>query len=120
MVTNACQAVAEKQTKLTRAGNADGYVPELLLTTRSRNGNVEIRIRDNGSGIPQEAIGRIFDPFFTTKPPGRGTGLGLSICYDVVREHSGSIQVDSEPGEFTEMTVTLPSHRQPQQPPQNE
>jgi signal transduction histidine kinase len=70
---------------------------------------VEIRIRDNGSGIPPEVRERIFNPFFTTKPAGEGTGLGLSISHDiVVKQHAGSIEVDSQPGEFTEFRIVLP------------
>jgi two-component system NtrC family sensor kinase len=70
---------------------------------------VEIRIRDNGTGIPHEIKERIFNPFVTTKPAGEGTGLGLSISHDIiVKQHGGSIEVDSQPGEFTEIKVILP------------
>jgi two-component system, NtrC family, sensor kinase len=70
---------------------------------------VEIRIRDNGTGIPPEVRGRLFNPFFTTKPAGEGTGLGLSISHDIiVKQHGGSIEVDTQPGEFTEFTIILP------------
>ena len=70
---------------------------------------VEIRIRDNGTGIPPEVREKMFNPFFTTKPAGEGTGLGLSISYDIiVKQHSGSLEVDTEPGEFTEFTIILP------------
>jgi signal transduction histidine kinase len=70
---------------------------------------VEVRIRDNGVGIPPEIKDKLFQPFFTTKPTGEGTGLGLSISYDIVtQEHGGTIAVDSEPGEFTEFTISLP------------
>jgi signal transduction histidine kinase len=70
---------------------------------------VEIRLRDNGCGIPKDFIGRVFDPFFTTKPTGEGTGLGLSISYEiVVQEHGGEMRVDSVEGEFTEFTLVIP------------
>ena len=70
---------------------------------------VEIRIRDNGSGIPAEVREKMFDPFFTTKPAGEGTGLGLSITHDIiVKQHGGSIEVDTKPGEFAEISVILP------------
>jgi signal transduction histidine kinase len=70
---------------------------------------VEIRIRDNGTGIPKEVRDRIFNPFFTTKPVGEGTGLGLSICHDIiVKQHGGSIEVDTQPGEYTEFRIVLP------------
>jgi signal transduction histidine kinase len=74
---------------------------------------VEIRIRDNGTGIPAEIRDKLFQPFFTTKPTGEGTGLGLSISYDIVtQQHGGSIEVDSEPSEFTEFTIRLPRNGQ--------
>ena len=68
-----------------------------------------VKIRDNGTGIPPEVKAKMFNPFFTTKPAGEGTGLGLSLSYDiVVKQHGGTIEVDTVPGEFTEFTVTLP------------
>ncbi len=67
-----------------------------------------IRIRDNGNGMPPEVVEKIFNPFFTTKPTGQGTGLGLAISNDIVREHGGTIRVETEPGEFTEMIIELP------------
>ena len=85
------------------------YEPFLLATTRNLGDRVEIRIRDNGSGIPAEVREKMFDPFFTTKPAGEGTGLGLSITHDiVVKQHGGSIEVDTKLGEFAEITVILP------------
>ena len=85
------------------------FEPTLLATTRSLGTSVEIRIRDNGTGIPPEVKEKIFNPFFTTKPAGEGTGLGLSMTHDiVVKQHGGSIGVETEPGAFTEFIVTLP------------
>jgi two-component system NtrC family sensor kinase len=70
---------------------------------------VEIRIRDNGAGIPPEVKEKMFNPFFTTKPAGEGTGLGLSLSYDiVVKQHAGTIEVDTRPGEFTELRIVIP------------
>ena len=70
---------------------------------------MEIRVRDNGTGIPPEVKEKIFNPFFTTKPAGEGTGLGLSISHDIiVKQHGGSIEVDTQPGEFTEFRIILP------------
>jgi two-component system, NtrC family, sensor kinase len=70
---------------------------------------VEIRIRDNGTGIPPEVKEKLFNPFFTTTPAGEGTGLGLSISHDIiVKQHGGSIDVDTQPGEFTEFRIILP------------
>ena len=83
----------------------------LLLTASTKNlgDRVEIRIRDNGTGIPPEVREKMFNPFFTTKPAGEGTGLGLSITHDIiVKQHSGSIEVDTKPGEFTEVRIILP------------
>jgi signal transduction histidine kinase len=86
-----------------------GYEPTLTAATRNLGDRVEIRIRDNGTGIPPEVRDKIFDPFFTTKPAGEGTGLGLSISHDIiVKQHSGSIEVDTQPGEYTEIRIVLP------------
>jgi two-component system, NtrC family, sensor kinase len=89
------------------------YKPTLTVTTRDLDGEVEIRVRDNGGGIPPEHRNKLFQPFFTTKPTGEGTGLGLSISYDIVtQQHGGRIEVASELGEFTEFTIRLPRFRQ--------
>jgi two-component system, NtrC family, sensor kinase len=86
-----------------------GFEPQLTATTKSLGDQVEIRIRDNGAGIPPEVREKMFNPFFTTKPAGEGTGLGLSISHDIiVKQHSGSIEVDTLPGEFTEVRIVLP------------
>jgi signal transduction histidine kinase len=86
-----------------------GYEPTLTAATRNLGDRVEIRIRDNGTGIPPEVRDKMFNPFFTTKPAGEGTGLGLSICHDIiVKQHSGSIDVNTQPGEFTEVRIVLP------------
>jgi signal transduction histidine kinase len=96
-------------TKRRGEADGDGYEPTLVASTRSLGDNVEIRVRDNGTGIPPEVKEKMFNPFFTTKPAGEGTGLGLSICHDIiVKQHGGSIEVDTKPGEFTEIRVTLP------------
>ncbi|MBR0693511.1 GAF domain-containing protein [Bradyrhizobium lablabi] len=88
---------------------ANGYEPALSAATRGLRDSVEIRIRDNGSGIPPNVRAKMFNPFYTTKPPGEGTGLGLSLSHDiVVKQHGGRINVDTEPGAFTEFIVTLP------------
>lgn len=88
---------------------ADGYRPVLRVITRDVGEAVEVRIRDNGTGISPEIRDKLFQPFVTTKPTGEGTGLGLSISYEIVtQQHGGSIEVDSEPGTYTEFTVRLP------------
>jgi signal transduction histidine kinase len=85
------------------------FKPTLTVSTLGRAGEAEIRVRDNGSGIPKAMRSRIFTPFFTTKPPGEGTGLGLSLSHDiVVKQHGGSMWFESEPGEYTEFVILLP------------
>ena len=92
-----------------KAEAGDGYEPTLVTSTRSLGDRVEIRVRDNGTGIPPEVKEKIFNPFFTTKPAGEGTGLGLSISHDViVKQHGGSIDVETEPGAFSEFIIVLP------------
>ncbi|MBV9375934.1 MAG: GAF domain-containing protein [Alphaproteobacteria bacterium] len=99
-------------TRRARESGNGSFQPTLGVTTREDREAVEIRVRDNGTGIPPEIQDQLFQPFFTTKPTGEGTGLGLSISYDVVtQQHGGTITVDSEVGEFTEFTVRLPRHR---------
>jgi two-component system, NtrC family, sensor kinase len=89
--------------------NDKAYEPTLTAATRNLGDRVEITIRDNGTGISAEAKDKIFNPFFTTKPAGEGTGLGLSLSHDIViKQHAGSIEVDTEPGEFTEFKIILP------------
>jgi two-component system, NtrC family, sensor kinase len=95
-------------TKRKAQTNDGGYEPTLTAATKNLGDRVEIRIRDNGTGISPEVKEKLFNPFFTTKPAGEGTGLGLSICHDiVVKQHSGAIEVDSQPGEHTEVRIVL-------------
>lgn len=112
IVNNACQATAQKKQELKEA-----YFPVITVSTKRRENLVEIRIKDNGKGIPKEVIDKIFNPFFTTKDAGKGTGLGLSISYDiVVQEHHGTLKVNSEVGEYTEFVIQIPLHQsQPSQ-----
>ncbi len=109
MVGNSCHATDEKRRATAGNGDAAPYAPTLRLTTRRNGDRVEICVRDNGNGIPADAVDKIFNPFFTTKPTDRGAGLGLSISNDIVRKHGGTIRLASEPGSFTEMTVDLPA-----------
>ena len=96
-------------TKRKADANEGDYEPTLAAATKSLGGRVEIRIRDNGTGIPPEVKEKLFNPFFTTKPAGEGTGLGLSISHDIiVKQHGGSIEVDTQPGAFTEFRIILP------------
>ncbi|WP_457153062.1 GAF domain-containing protein [Mesorhizobium sp. P5_C1] len=105
LISNGFYATAKRST----AANGASYEPTLSATTRSLGDRVEIRIRDNGTGIPPEVKEKMFNPFFTTKPAGEGTGLGLSLSHDiVVKQHAGTIDVESQPGEFTEFRIVLP------------
>src|SRR5262249_19396090 len=95
-------------TKRRRETGDTNFNPTLKVSTQDLGDSVELRVRDNGIGIPPEIKDRLFQPFFTTKPSGEGTGLGLSISYDIVtQQHGGAITVDSRVGEFTEFTVRL-------------
>ena len=90
-------------------GTDEKYLPTVSVSTHWRDHDIEIRVRDNGTGIPREIHDKIFEPFFTTKPTGDGTGLGLSMCYDIiVHEHGGHMAVSSELGQFTEFSILLP------------
>jgi len=96
-------------TKRKAEASGGDYEPTLAAATKNLGDSVEIRIRDNGTGITREVREKLFNPFFTTKPAGEGTGLGLSISHDIiVKQHSGSIEVDTQPGEFTEFRIILP------------
>jgi two-component system, NtrC family, sensor kinase len=105
LISNGFYAVTKRKSE---TDGAD-YEPTLAAATKNLGESVEIRIRDNGTGIPPEVKEKIFNPFFTTKPAGEGTGLGLSISYDIiVKQHGGSIEVDTQAGKFTEFTIVLP------------
>jgi GAF domain-containing protein len=105
LISNGFYAAAKRKAET----NGGDYEPTLVAATRNLGDRVEIRIRDNGTGMPLEVKEKIFNPFFTTKPAGEGTGLGLSISHDIiVKQHGGSIEVDTQPGKFTEFTIILP------------
>jgi len=103
LFNNAFYAVNEKKKLL-----ANGYQPIAKVATRKLNDKVEIKVADNGNGIPQNIIDKIFQPFFTTKPTGEGTGLGLSMSYDIIKAHGGEIKVKTEKEEGTEFIIQLP------------
>jgi len=104
IINNACYATNQKKKEL-----KDAYFPILEVHTKNLDKKVEIRIRDNGTGIPQEVLDKIFNPFFTTKPAGQGTGLGLSLSFDIiVQEHHGEMKVDSKEGEYAEFVIIIP------------
>lgn len=110
LITNACQATFERLQKTTGdfQKSADGYEPTIRLSSRREGENAEFRIRDNGTGIPQDMVEKIFEPFVTTKATGEGTGLGLSLSQDILAQHGGAMGVESEPGSFTEFWLTIP------------
>jgi len=104
LISNGFYAATKRKAEV-----GDGFEPMLSATTKSLGDKVEIRIRDNGTGIPEDVKEKIFNPFFTTKPAGEGTGLGLSMSHDIiVKQHGGSIDVETEPGLFTEFKIVLP------------
>jgi signal transduction histidine kinase len=106
LFNNSFYSVTEKRKLL-----KDGYEPVVSVSTRSLNGKIEIRVRDNGLGVPQKIIDKIFQPFFTTKPGGQGTGLGLSISYDIITKgHGGQMIIDTKEGEFAEFIIQLPTN----------
>ena len=105
MISNGFYAATKRKADT----NGGDYEPTLAVATKNLGDRVEITIRDNGTGIPPEVKEKMFNPFFTTKPAGEGTGLGLSISHDIiVKQHGGSIEVDTQPGEFTEFRIVLP------------
>src|ERR1039457_3925369 len=103
LYNNAFYAVTEKK-KL----NIENYEPTVSVSTKKINDKIEIRVKDNGNGVPQKVVDKIFQPFFTTKPTGQGTGLGLSLSYDIVKAHGGEIKANTGEGEFTEFLIQLP------------
>jgi two-component system NtrC family sensor kinase len=106
LVDNACYALNEKKKRV-----KDSFSPELLLATKKLDDFIEIRIRDNGCGMPQDVIDKLFNPFFTTKPKGQGTGLGLSLSYDIITNiHKGKIEIISKENEYTEFRILIPTN----------
>ena len=103
LITNAFYVVDEK-----KKSGIENYEPTVTVSTKKNNGKLEIKVSDNGSGIPQKVIDKIFQPFFTTKPSGKGTGLGLSLSYDIVKAHDGELKVNSVVNEKTEFVIILP------------
>jgi signal transduction histidine kinase len=112
LFTNALYALNDKIKKLRNSGNESVlsvYEPEMVVKSEVVNSTIKVSIRDNGTGIPDEIIGKVFLPFFTTKPTGEGTGLGLSLSHDIiVKGHEGSLTVKSEPGKWTEFQMQIP------------
>ena len=103
LINNAFFAVSEKARQ-----NNNGYQPQVTVITKNKNDVVEIKVKDNGPGIPENVKQKIFQPFFTTKPTGQGTGLGLSLSYDIVKAHGGEIKMETSEDSGTEFTIQLP------------
>ncbi|MEO5975771.1 MAG: ATP-binding protein [Chryseolinea sp.] len=104
LITNAFYAVNEKQRQ-----NLKGYEPTVIISTAKQNGKIEIKVKDNGNGIPRNIVDKIFQPFFTTKPTGQGTGLGLSLVYDIITKgHGGELGVETKESEGSEFIIRLP------------
>jgi two-component system, NtrC family, sensor kinase len=106
LINNAFYAVTEKNASTSSAGQQ--YEPTVSVSTKKINGKVEIKVKDNGNGIPQKILDKIFQPFFTTKPTGQGTGLGLSLSYDIIKAHGGEIRVETNENEGAEFFIKLP------------
>jgi signal transduction histidine kinase len=104
LINNAFYAVDEK-----KKSGIENYEPTVSVSTKKNNGKVEIKVNDNGNGIPQKVLDKIFQPFFTTKPTGQGTGLGLSLSYDIVKAHGGDLKVETKEGEGSEFNIILPA-----------
>ena len=111
LVTNSWHATQDKRDAMREEDPqaANSYIPGLFITTKLIGDEIELRFRDNGTGMPADIVERIFNPFFTTKATSRGTGLGLSLSNDIVRSHGGNIRVETEQGEFTEFIIVLPT-----------
>ena len=105
---SSCYPADEKRKHTSTDSVQNGYEPTVSVSTRKNNGKVEIKVSDNGNGIPQKVLDKIFQPFFTTKPTGLGTGLGLSLSYDIVKAHGGEIKVETKEGEGTVFIIQLP------------
>ena len=106
LVDNSCYTLNEKRKRM-----EVGFSPEILLATKKLDDFIEIRIRDNGCGMPQDVLEKLFQPFFTTKPKGQGTGLGLSLSFDIITNiHNGKIDIQSKEDEFTEFRILIPTN----------
>ncbi|NQU32152.1 MAG: two-component sensor histidine kinase, partial [Bacteroidetes bacterium] len=103
LITNSFYVVDEK-----KKSGIKGYEPTVWVSTRRIPAGVEIRVKDNGDGIPAHVLDKIFQPFFTTKPTGQGTGLGLSMSYDIIKTHGGELKVETKEGKGTVFTIIIP------------
>ena len=107
LFNNAFYAVSEKLATHNTQLTTD-YKPLVSVQTKKTNEHIELSVKDNGNGIPQNIVDKIFQPFFTTKPTGSGTGLGLSLSYDIIKAHNGEIKVETKEGEGVKFIIQLP------------
>lgn len=107
IINNGLYAANEKAAQI-----GQGFMPTISISSQEETNTIIIKIRDNGNGIPEHLQKKIFEPFFTTKPVGKGTGLGLPLCNDIIKEHNGTLGINTKPGEFTEFIITLPKDNQ--------
>lgn len=111
IINNGLYALNAQQVAMEDKNPEHPYMPTIRVSTEENDKSVIVRIRDNGDGIPDDLRSKVFEPFFTTKPAGEGTGLGLSICNDIVKEHNGTLEIESKPHDFTEFVITLPKDK---------
>jgi len=102
LITNAFYAATEKQ-----KSGIEGFEPTVSVSTKKQGDKIELEVKDNGNGIPQDVLAKIFQPFFTTKPAGQGTGLGLSLSYDIIKAHGGELKVETTSGKGTTFIIQL-------------
>ena len=107
LINNAFYEVDEKKKHISTGSLQNGYEPTVLVSTKKERDKIEIKVKDNGNGIPQKVLDKIFQPFFTTKPTGQGTGLGLSLSYDIVKAHGGELIVETKEGEGSVFVISL-------------
>lgn len=108
IINNGLYALNKKQKRLEEINEETNYMPTIRVSTEQDEKSVIVKIWDNGDGIPEDLRNKIFEPFFTTKPAGEGTGLGLSLCADIVKEHNGKLEIETQDQEFTQFIITLP------------
>ncbi len=108
LITNAFYVVNEKALSAVATPTAAKYEPTVSVSTKKVSNKVEIKVADNGNGIPQKILDKIFQPFFTTKPTGQGTGLGLSLSYDIVKAHGGELKVETKENEGSSFIIQIP------------
>lgn len=108
LINNAFYAVTEKKKRLEAMDSKEKFEPTVSVSTKKIGDIIELKVEDNGNGIPKTLVDKIFQPFFTTKPTGQGTGLGLSLSYDIIKAHGGELSIDTKEGEGSTFIIKLP------------